>query len=132
MKKHTKNLASNFFQKAIDSLKKTFEKHKFLTVFELYVFEIFNEVVQNLKHESPPDLLMKPMPITHTQMLLVEQKKGLLPIEFGRTKIKSTSIQNILQKGYNLMREFNFTSENVNDLSIQQAKQWSEKIYSTL
>ena len=30
------------------------------------------------------------------------------------------------------MREFNFTSENVKDLSIQQVKQWSDKISGTL
>ena len=50
---------SNLFLKKVDSLKETIEKHKVLTVFELYVLEVFNEVVQNLKHETPFDLSMK-------------------------------------------------------------------------
>ena len=52
-------LRAVFFKKKDDSHKKTIEKHKILTVFELYVLEVFNEVVQNLKHESPLDLLLK-------------------------------------------------------------------------
>ena len=53
-----KILASNFFQK-VDTLKETIEKHKVLTVFELYALDIFSEAIENLKHESPLDLLMK-------------------------------------------------------------------------
>ena len=47
------------FKKKVDSLKKTIEKHKFLFVVQLYVLEVFNEVVQNLKHESSLDLLLQ-------------------------------------------------------------------------
>ena len=125
-----KNLGSSFFQKIVDSLKKTIEKHNFLTVSELYVLEVFNEVVQNLKHESPIDLLMKvDDPYTYATR---RTEKGLLPIEFSRTKKKSTSIENILRKGYNLMKEFDLIPENLKDLSIQQVKNWFKKISDTL
>ena len=59
-------------------------------------------------------------------------EKGLLPIEFGRNKIKSTSIENIIRKSYNLMEKFNLIPENLNDLSEHQVKNWFKKISDTL
>ena len=84
------------FKKKIDSFKETIENHKVLTFLELYVLEVFNEVVQNMKHESPLDLLQKvDNPCTYATRKL---EKGLLPIEFSRTKIRSTSIEIILHE----------------------------------
>ena len=85
----------------VDSLKETIEKHKVLTVFELYVLEVFNDIVQKLKHESPLDLLMKvDNPCTYATR---RTEKGLLLIDFTRTKIKSPFIENILRKSCNLI-----------------------------
>ena len=53
LKKHSEESGEQLFFKKVYTLKKTIEKHKLLTVFELYVLEVFNEVVQNLKQESP-------------------------------------------------------------------------------
>ena len=119
------NLSSNFFKRKVESLKKTIEKHKFLTVFELYVLEVFNEVVQNLKHVPPLDLLMK---IDNRCTYATRRtEKGLLPIEFSRTKIKSTSNEKIFRKGYTLKKEFDLIRENLNDSSLQQVKNWFKK-----
>ena len=79
------NLASIFFKgKLIVSKKETMKRHKLLTVLELHVLEVLNEVVQNLKQESPLDLLMK----VDSPCIYATRKtqKGLLPIEFSRTK----------------------------------------------
>ena len=84
---------------------------------------------KHLQHDSPLDLLMKvDKPCTYVTR---RTEKGLLPIEFSRTKIKSTSIENILRKGYNLMKEFNLIPENLNDSSIQ-VRNWFKKISDTL
>ena len=104
-----------FFSKKVEILEETNAKHKVCTVFELYVLEVFNEVVQNLKHESPLDLRKKvDNPCTYATR---RTEKRLLPIEFNRTKIKSTSIENIIRKGYNLMKEFDLLPEYLHDLS---------------
>ena len=113
-------MGSVFFKRKFDSLKETIEKHKVLTVFALYVLEVSNEVVQNLKHESPFDFLMKiAIPFTYATR---RTEKRLLFIEFSRTKIKSMSLENVLRKGYNLMIEFNLIPEHLNDLSKQHVK----------
>ena len=49
-------------------------------------------------------------------------EKELLLIEFSRTKTKSMSLENILRKGYILMKAFDLIPENLNDLSIQLIK----------
>ena len=54
-------------------------------------------------------------------------EKELLLIEFSRTKTKSMSLENILRKGYILMKAFDLIPENLNDLSIQLVKNWLKK-----
>ena len=89
-------------------------------MFELYVLEAFNEVVHNLKHESPLDLPIKvENPCTYATR---RTEKGLLPIEFSGTTIVSTPIENILRNSYNLMKDFHLIPKNLNDLSKQQVQ----------
>ena len=87
----------------IVNIKQTIEKHKLFTVFELYVIEVFTEAVQNMKLESSLALLKKiDNPCTYANR---RTEKGPLPNEFNRNKIKSTSIEKFLQKGYSLLTE---------------------------
>ena len=114
-----------FFKESWLSENKIIEEHKLLSVFQLYVLEVLNEVIQTLKHESPLDSLIK---VDNPCTIVIRRiEKRLLHIEFSRTKIKSTSIENILRKGYNLMKEFDLIPDNLNDLSIQQVKIWFKK-----
>ena len=68
-------------------------------------------------------------PCTYTTR---RRERRLLPFDFSRTKINSTSIEIILRKGYHLMKECDLIPENLNDLSKQQVKNWFKKISDTL
>ena len=41
------------FKRKIDSLRNIYERHNLLTVFEMYIYEVFKELLKQLKSVSP-------------------------------------------------------------------------------
>ena len=62
------------------------------------------------------------MKVDNSCTYATRRTEELLVIELGRTKIYSASVENILWNSYNLIEEFDFIPENLNDLSIQQVE----------
>ena len=107
-----------FFRKKYDSIKDIFERKQILTVFELYVNEIFREVFYQLRSESPVIFLNKGFVNKYDTR---SARKGHLQTSYCRTVAKSKSIQNVLTKGHNWLKTFNLIPENLTKMTSKQA-----------
>ena len=107
-----------FFRKKYDSIKDIFERKQILTVFELYVNEIFREVFYQLRSESPVIFLNKGFVNKYDTR---SARKGHLQTSYCRKVAKSKSIQNVLTKGHNWLKTFNLIPENLTKMTSKQA-----------
>ena len=74
-----------------------FIRKQILTVFELYVNEVFREIFSQLRSESPVIILSKGFVSIYDTR---SARKGHLQTSYCRTVTKSKSIQNVLSKGH--------------------------------
>ena len=76
-------------------IEQLFEKNNILTVFELYVMEVYREIFKQLKSESP---ICSQDGFGLFQYNTRSKEKGLLPLTFCRTVTRAKSVDNRLRR----------------------------------
>ena len=85
--------------KKFDSLRDVYQQTKILTIHELFINEIFREIIKQLRSKSPLEFRAE---MDKCNMYETWRSvKGLLPITYSRTVTKSESLKNTLRKDYN-------------------------------
>ena len=90
-----------FFKKPQNSLCEILTKYNILNIHELYIIEVLNEVLKQLKSNSPCGNLSTK--INHDYNTR-RKAKGLLPATTHRTVMQEKSLKNDLNKCYNWLK----------------------------
>ena len=118
-------LRAIFYKNKYESLGQIFEKNCILTVFELYVMELFREVFKQLKSESPLFSLDR-IDVCHYNTR--RKEKGLLPLTFCRTVTRAKSVDNRLRKAYNWLKDHDLIPVDLPKMSSAQTQAHLKKI----
>ena len=111
-----------FYRRQWDTLQYVYTKHKFLTVYEMFIGEVVKEVFKRLRLESPRVYL--DTSLGGHDYNTRRKQKGLLPFTYNRLVLKQRSLTNVPRKAYNWLRLLNlippelrnFTAEQVNKI----------------
>ena len=80
------------FSIKIDSLRNVYQQTKILTIYELFINEIFREIIVQLRSKSSLDFRDE---MDNRNMYETRRSvKGLLPITYSRTVTNSKSLKN--------------------------------------
>ena len=103
--------------------------NKVLTVFELFLVEILEELFRQLKCESPRTLLQpneNPYPNYQTRL----RKKNMFTPVYSRTVTNKKSLTNCLGKAHNWLLNLDLVPFSLWEMSPRQIKQLITKITS--
>ena len=118
-----------FSEKKFETLSDISEVNNLYTVFELYIFEVLNELFKELRGDSQLRLLQ---PNEHSEQCIRTRRasKGLFPPTYSRTVAPRKSLSNSLKKAYNWLTEMNLLPSNLRELSQFQVKKLISEISS--
>ena len=109
-----------FYKKRCDCLQKIYERHKILTVHELYVVELVRELFRQHRGKSSFDFVSGnhiPANVNNRR-----KAKGLLTITYSRTILQRCSLKNTIVRTYNWLRTLDLLPSNLTTLSESSVK----------
>ena len=74
------------FSKKFDSLRDVYQQTKILTVYEMYIFEVFREIISQLQSKTP--LTIRDEMDNRNMYEIRRSVKGFLPITYSRSHEK--------------------------------------------
>ena len=107
-----------------DSLRDVYQQTKILTIYEMFVNEVFREFINQLRSKSPLDFRDE----MDNRNLYETSVRGLLPITYSRTVTKSESLKKTLRKGYNWLTSMDLLLSNLTTLSDYQTERYLKTI----
>ena len=116
---HSEELSEPYFSgKKIEILSDILEVKNLYTMFDFYIVEVFKELFNELRGESPMRLLQP------------KASMGLFSPTYHRTVASRKSVSNSLEKAYNWLTEMNLLPSNLRELSLFQVKKLISEISS--
>ena len=92
-------------------------KFNILTVYELHIYELYKEVVSQLRHESSLTILPG-TDVSEVRYMTRRRMKGLLPSPTFSNKISQNSLKTRVTKFFNFLK--------MNDLLEDDMQKWSQ------
>ena len=110
-----------FFKKSQNSLCEILTKYNIFNIYELYIIEVVNEVLKQLKSNSRCAYLSTKINYDYNTR---RKAKGLLPATTHRTVMQEIKLKNALNKCYNWLKANDLIPSNLLKPSDNQTKNY--------
>ena len=117
-----------FFKKKMDSITDVLREKGILTVYDLYLAELLQELFRQLRSEAPNTYLPETLESNSTNTR--GKTKGILHSIYSRTLTKKKSLANGLQKAYNWLTELKLLPTNLKKVTRPQVRQYVQNLIS--